>query len=124
MAWIYLVGAGLLEIFWATCLKLSHGFSVWKFTILTIIGMIASFVLLAQATKTLPLGTAYAIWTGIGAVGTVIVGILMFKEPVYRSTGSFHCLDIDRYHWLENNFRGIIMLSGLSFSDERQPQSV
>ena len=76
MAWIYLVGAGLLEIFWATCLKLSHGFSVWKFTILTIIGMIASFVLLAQATKTLPLGTAYAIWTGIGAVGTVIVGIL------------------------------------------------
>ena len=81
MAWIYLVGAGLLEIFWATCLKLSHGFSVWKFTILTIIGMIASFVLLSQATKTLPLGTAYAIWTGIGAVGTVIVGILMFKEP-------------------------------------------
>lgn len=81
MAWLYLVGAGLLEVFWATCLKLSHGFSVWKFTILTIIGMIASFALLAQATKVLPLGTAYAIWTGIGALGAVIVGILMFKEP-------------------------------------------
>ena len=81
MAWLYLAGAGLLEVFWVTCLKLSHGFSVWKFTILTIIGMIASFALLAQATKVLPLGTAYAIWTGIGALGAVIVGILMFKEP-------------------------------------------
>lgn len=81
MAWIYLVGAGLLEVFWAVCLKLSHGFTVGKFTALTIIGMIASFALLSQATKTLPIGTAYAIWTGIGAVGAVIVGILMFKEP-------------------------------------------
>ena len=82
MAWLYLIGAGLLEIFWATCLKLSHGFSVGKFSVLTIIGMVASFFLLSQATKTLPMGTAYAIWTGIGALGAVVVGILMFKEPL------------------------------------------
>ena len=82
MAWLYLIGAGLLEIFWATCLKLSHGFSVGKFSVLTIIGMVASFFLLSQATKTLPMGTAYAIWTGIGALGAVVVGIIMFKEPL------------------------------------------
>ena len=82
MAWLYLVAAGLLEIFWATCLKLSHGFSVGKFSVLTIIGMVASFFLLSQATKTLPMGTAYAIWTGIGALGAVVVGIIMFKEPL------------------------------------------
>lgn len=82
MAWLYLIGAGLLEIFWATCLKLSYGFSVGKFSVLTIIGMVASFFLLSQATKTLPMGTAYAIWTGIGALGAVVVGIIMFKEPL------------------------------------------
>ena len=82
MAWLYLIGAGLLEIFWATCLKLSHGFSVGKFSVLTIIGMVASLFLLSQATKTLPMGTAYAIWTGIGALGAVVVGIIMFKEPL------------------------------------------
>ena len=82
MAWLYLIGAGLLEIFWATCLKLSHGFSVGKFSVLTIIGMVASFFLLSQTTKTLPMGTAYAIWTGIGALGAVVVGIIMFKEPL------------------------------------------
>ena len=82
MAWLYLVAAGLLEIFWATCLKLSHGFSVGKFSALTIIGMVASFFLLSQASKILPIGTAYAIWTGIGALGAVVVGILMFKESL------------------------------------------
>ena len=82
MAWIYLLLAGGLEIFWATCLKLSQGFTVAKFTLLTIVGTIASFLFLAQATKALPLGTSYAIWTGIGALGSVIVGILLFKEPV------------------------------------------
>ena len=80
MAWIFLVFAGLLEVFWSTCLKLSHGFSVMRFTVLTIIGMIFSFLFLAQATKTLPLGTSYAIWTGIGALGAVIIGIVLFKE--------------------------------------------
>lgn len=80
MEWIYLIFAGILEIFWATCLKFSNGFTVLKFTILTIFGMIFSFIFLAQATKVLPLGTSYAIWTGIGALGSVIVGIILFKE--------------------------------------------
>ena len=82
MEWIYLVVAGGLEVFWSTCLKFSEGFSVLKFSVLTVIGMIFSFLFLSQATKTLPLGTSYAIWTGIGALGAVIVGILLFKESV------------------------------------------
>ena len=82
MHWIYLIFAGILEVFWATCLKFSNGFSMLKFSILTVLGMIFSFLFLSQATKTLPLGTAYAIWTGIGALGAVIVGIVLFKESV------------------------------------------
>ena len=69
-------------MFWATCLKFSNGFSVLKFSILTVLGMIFSLLFLSQATKTIPLGTAYAIWTGIGALGAVIVGIVLFKESV------------------------------------------
>ena len=79
---VYLIVAGGLEVFWSTCLKLSEGFSVLRFSILTVIGMIFSFLFLSQATKTLPLGTSYAIWTGIGALGAVIVGVLLFKESV------------------------------------------
>ena len=82
MEWVYLIVAGGLEVFWSTCLKLSEGFSVLRFSILTVIGMIFSFLFLSQATKSLPLGTSYAIWTGIGALGAVIVGIVLFKEPV------------------------------------------
>lgn len=82
MEWVYLVIAGVLETFWSTCMKFSDGFSDIKFTVLTITGMIFSFVFLSQATKTLPLGTAYPIWTGIGALGAVIIGIIIFKEPV------------------------------------------
>lgn len=81
MAWIYLFLAGVLEVVWSTALKLSYGFTVFKFSALTIIGMIFSFLFLAQATKVLPMGTSYAIWTGIGALGAVIVGIVLFKEP-------------------------------------------
>lgn len=80
MEWAYLILAGILEIFWATCLKLSSGFTILKFSILTIVGMVFSFIFLAQATKILPLGTSYAIWTGIGALGSVIIGIILFKE--------------------------------------------
>lgn len=69
-------------MFWSTCMKYSEGFTDLKFSILTIVGMIFSFLFLSQATKSLPLGTAYAVWTGIGALGAVIVGILLFKEPV------------------------------------------
>ena len=82
MEWIFLVFAGGLEVFWSTCMKYSNGFTEIKFTILTVAGMILSFLFLSQATKTLPLGTAYAVWTGIGALGAVIVGIVLFKEPV------------------------------------------
>ena len=81
MAWVYLIFAGLIEVFWAVCMKLSEGFTVFKVSAMTVAGLIASFLLLSQATKTLPIGTAYAIWTGIGALGAVIIGIIMFNEP-------------------------------------------
>lgn len=81
MNWIYLLIAGLFEIAWAIGLKLSHGFSDLIISILTIIGMVASFYFLSLALKNIPLGTAYAVWTGIGTVGTVIFGIILFKEP-------------------------------------------
>ncbi len=81
MAWLYLCVAGIMEVVWSTCMKFSHGFTDLKFSILTILGMIVSFAFLAQATKVLPLGTAYAVWTGIGALGALVAGILLFKEP-------------------------------------------
>ena len=77
MAWVFLACAGLLEVFWSSFLKLSDGFTKLGWSVMTIAGMLASFYLLSQAMKTLPLGTAYAVWTGIGAVG-----FLIFKEPV------------------------------------------
>jgi quaternary ammonium compound-resistance protein SugE len=81
MAWIHLIIAGFLEIFWAISLKYTDGFSrLWP-SVLTIAGMIASFYFLAQALKTIPVGTGYAIWTGIGAAGTAILGIILFSEP-------------------------------------------
>ena len=82
MAWMELLIAGGLEVFWSTFLKLSEGFSRPLYTVLTLVGLTASFFFLSQATKVLPLGTAYAVWTGIGAVGAVIVGVVVFKEPV------------------------------------------
>ncbi len=82
MHWFYLLVAGLFEISWAVGLKFSHGFTQLVPSVLTVIGMIASFYFLALALKNLPLGTAYAIWTGIGTIGTVIFGIVLFKEPV------------------------------------------
>lgn len=81
MEWIILFIAGLFEISWAIGLKYSHGFTQIIPSILTVIGMIASFYFLALALKSLPLGTAYAVWTGIGTLGTVILGIILFKEP-------------------------------------------
>ena len=82
MAWLYLCIAGVMEMVWSTCMKLSNGFTDLKFTVLTIVGMIVSFGFLSQATKVLPLGTSYAIWTGIGALGAVIVGVVLFHESV------------------------------------------
>jgi quaternary ammonium compound-resistance protein SugE len=81
MAWLYLVVAGIFEVVWATSLKYTDGFTKLYPSIITIVGMIISFMFLSISLKTLPLGTAYAIWTGIGAIGTVIIGILMFGEP-------------------------------------------
>lgn len=82
MHWMYLLIAGLFEISWAVGLKYSHGFTRLLPSILTVAGMVASFYFLSLALKNLPLGTAYAIWTGIGTVGTVVLGIILFKEPV------------------------------------------
>lgn len=82
MAWVMLGVAGIFEVVWATFMKLSEGFTKLGWTLLIFAGMAVSFALLARATKTLPLGTAYAVWTGIGALGSVIVGIVFFKEPV------------------------------------------
>ena len=82
MAWLELLLAGGLEVFWSTFMKLSEGFTRPLYTVLTLIRLALSFLFLSQATRVLPLGTAYAIWTGIGAVGAVVVGIVIFKEPV------------------------------------------
>ncbi|WP_306152995.1 quaternary ammonium compound efflux SMR transporter SugE [Roseovarius sp. MMSF_3281] len=82
MPWIYLLVAGVLEIVWAYAMKQSHGFSRLIPSIITISAMMASFWLLAVAMRTIPLGTAYTIWTGIGAVGAFLVGIACLAEPV------------------------------------------
>ncbi len=82
MAWIWLAFAGLLEIVWAVAMKQSEGFTrLWP-SVLTLVAMVGSVLLLGLAMKTLPLGTAYTVWTGIGAVGAFVVGILFLGEPV------------------------------------------
>ena len=80
MAWVYLVIAGLLEVVWAYTMKQSHGFTrLWP-SVITIVTMVASFGLLSVSMRSLPLGTAYTIWTGIGAVGAFVVGIFVLGE--------------------------------------------
>jgi quaternary ammonium compound-resistance protein SugE len=81
MAWTYLLLAGLFEVGFASTLKLTEGFTKLWPTLIFIFFAVTSFALLAKAAQTLPIGTAYAVWTGIGAAGTVIVGILLYKEP-------------------------------------------
>jgi len=80
VAWIFLVVAGLLEVVWAFTMKLSDGFTRFGYSAATLVAMIASFGLLSISMKSLPLGTAYTIWTGIGAVGAFVVGILILGE--------------------------------------------
>ncbi len=92
MAWIFLLIAAVFEVVWATLLKLSDAFSKPGYTASTIAGMIVSFYFLAKATKILPIGTAYAVWTGIGAVGAAVVGVLFFKESLTLSRGFFLAL--------------------------------
>lgn len=81
MSWLLLLLAGLFEVAWAIGLKYTDGFSRPLPTLLTLIAMAVSVLLLAMAVKQLPLGTSYAVWTGIGAVGTVLMGIWLFNEP-------------------------------------------
>lgn len=81
MAWIYLLLAGLFECGWAIGLKYTDGFTRPVPSILTAISMIISVILLSAAVKTLPIGTAYAVWTGIGTVGTVILGVWLLGDP-------------------------------------------
>ena len=83
MAWILLFIAGLLEVVWAYFMKQSSGFTrLWP-SVITLVTMAASFALLSVSMKTLPLGTAYAIWTGIGAVGAFVVGVILLNEGVH-----------------------------------------
>lgn len=80
MAWIILLVAGLLEVVWAIGLKYTHGFTRLTPSIITIAAMVVSMLLLANAMKTLPAGTAYTVWTGIGAVGAAIMGMVLLGE--------------------------------------------
>ncbi len=82
MKWVYLAMAGILEITWAVAMKKSDGFTVIVPSIITGVGYIASAVFLSLALKQLPLGTAYAIWTGMGIVGTAVLGVLVFHEKL------------------------------------------
>ena len=82
MAWVYLVFAGILEVVWAYSMKQSKGFTVLWPSIVTLTGMVASFALLSLSMKTLPLGTAYTIWTGIGAIGAFLLGVTLLGESL------------------------------------------
>lgn len=81
MAWVFLIIAGIFEVVWAIGLKYTEGFTKMLPSVITVVGMAISFYFLSMAVKTLPIGTAYAIWTGIGAAGAVILGIILFGEP-------------------------------------------
>ncbi|MGV3622776.1 MAG: DMT family transporter [Archangium sp.] len=89
MAWVVLVLAGLFEVCWAVGLKHTEGFTKPLPTVLTIGAIIASMVLLAQAARTLPIGTAYAVWVGIGTVGAVVLGVFLNGEPMSLTRGIF-----------------------------------
>lgn len=92
MAWVYLVIAGLFEVVWAIGLKYSAGFTRFWESVGTIAAMLMSIYLLSMALKTLPIGTGYAIWTGIGAVGTAVLGIILFNEP--RDAARILCISL------------------------------
>ncbi len=81
VAWFYLIVAGIFEIVWAIGLKYTQGFTRLYPSLITLVGMAVSVYFLALAAKTLPIGTAYATWTGIGAVGAIVMGIILFNEP-------------------------------------------
>ncbi|AVL00929.1 multidrug efflux SMR transporter [Pediococcus inopinatus] len=89
MIWLELIVAGIFETVWATTMKYSEGFTKLGFSIATLVAMTASFLLLARATKTLPLSIAYPIWTGIGAVGSILIGVILFKDSLSPLTWVF-----------------------------------
>lgn len=89
MAWFYLILAGLFECVWAAAMKLSEGFAKPGYAILMIITMLLSFGLLNRAARALPLSIAYPVWTGIGAVGSVLLGAILFKDKISPVTWSF-----------------------------------
>ncbi|OIV36640.1 hypothetical protein BIV57_15165 [Mangrovactinospora gilvigrisea] len=92
MAWIMLIVAGLFEVAWSTLMKYSHGFTrLWP-SIGFVVTLVLSMGLLTAATKHLPLGTAYGVWVGVGAVGAAVLGIVLFKEPVTAARIFFICL--------------------------------
>ncbi|HYD00813.1 MAG TPA: quaternary ammonium compound efflux SMR transporter SugE [Phycisphaerales bacterium] len=91
MAWIILLVAGMLEITWAIGLKYTEGFTrLWP-SVVTVVALVASVYLLAIAAKSIPIGTAYAVWTGIGALGAAALGIVLFKEPATALRILFLC---------------------------------
>lgn len=92
MAWVILFFAGLMEICWAIGLKYTDGFTRLIPSVLTLAAMAVSVILLAIALKTLPVGTGYAVWTGIGAVGTAILGIVLFGDPA--TAGRLACIGL------------------------------
>lgn len=94
MTWLILVLAGLLEVVWATGLKYADGFTRFWPSVITVVSTIASFWLLAIAMRSLPLGTAYVIWVGIGAVGAFVAGIVLFQESFTLMRAASVCLII------------------------------
>lgn len=91
-AWMQLLIAGLLEVGWAVGLKYSEGFSRVVPSLLTLVALVASLWLLGLSTRSIPLGTAYAVWVGIGATGTALLGVLLFQEPLNLGRGAFMLL--------------------------------
>lgn len=104
MEWVFLFIAGLCEVAWAIGLKYTEGFTKLYPSIFTVACMIISFDFLSRALKTLPIGTAYAVWTGIGIIGTTILGILLFKES----------MDFGRLVCISLIFSGVIGLKLIS----------
>ena len=90
MSWIYLLLAGACEVGWAVALKYSQGFTRLRPSVVVLTAGLVSFYLLSLAAKTIPIGTAYAIWTGIGAAGTAAAGIFLFAEPRSWATTNLH----------------------------------
>lgn len=94
MSWIYLLIAGIFEVVWATTMKLSNGFSILSYSLATLVGIAISFGSLVLATKNLSLSIAYPIWTGIGAVGAIVVGVVLFHDQFSAVTWLFVILSV------------------------------